>query len=298
MDFHSLLKEKEVLLFDGAIGTELMRRGIKPGECPDKWNLDQPEVIKEIFQQYYKAGSDMVQTATFRANGVALKGYGIDHLLEDINKSSGEILRSVCPPNKCVIGDIGPSGEFLGLPSSKASINDLKKGFQLQARALAPFIDAWHLETFSDIQEMKAAILAVQIESNKPIIASMTYKKTPKGFFTVMGNSLVDCVSDLIEAGVAVVGSNCTLSSDEFIELVRVLRIAVGMPNFPLSVKPNAGQPVLQDGKSIYKQKPEDFARDMKRILEHDGQIVGGCCGTEPIHIQLLRKIIDELKGG
>ncbi len=297
MDFLSLLQKKEILLFDGALGTELIRRGLQLGEVPDKWNLDQPEVMKEIFQNYYTAGSDMVQTATFRANGIALKNYGIPNLLEEINKRSGEILRNVCPPDKCVIGDIGPSGEFLP-PVGKGSINDIKKGFQMQTRALEPYIDAWHLETFSDLREMKAAILAVQIESNKPIIASMTYRKTSKGYFTVMGNSVVDCVSGLIDSGVSVVGSNCTLSSDDFIELVKVMRVAAGAPNFPLSVKPNAGQPELKDGKSIYKQAPKDFAKDIKQILDNDGQIVGGCCGTDPTHISLLRKVIDELTGG
>ncbi|MHA2245009.1 MAG: homocysteine S-methyltransferase family protein [Candidatus Hodarchaeales archaeon] len=297
MDFLSLLQEKETLLFDGALGTELIRRGIQLGDVPDKWNLDKPEVIKEIFQNYYTAGSDMVQTATFRANGVALKNYGISNLLEEINKRSGEILRSVCPPNKCVIGDIGPSGEFLP-PVGKASINDIKKGFQMQTRALEPHIDAWHLETFSDLREMIAAIHAVQIESNKPIIASMTYRKTSKGYFTVMGNSIVDCVSELIDSGVAVVGANCTLSSDDFIELVKIMRVAARTQDLPLSLKPNAGQPELKDGKSIYKQSPKDFAEDIRKILEQDGQIIGGCCGTDPTHIQLLREIIDELKGG
>lgn len=294
MDFLSLLKKKDILLFDGALGTELMRRGLKPGEVPDKWNLDNPEIIQEIFQEYYAAGSDLVQTATFRANGAALERFGILQLLEDINESSGKILRNICPPDKCVIGDIGPSGEFLP-PVGQASINSLKQGFQQQVRALAPYVDAFHLETFTDLQEMKAAIHAVQIETKKPIIASMTYNKTPKGFFTVMGNSIVDCVSELIESGITVVGSNCTLGSDDFIELMQVMRTIT--PDFPISVKPNAGQPELQEGKTVYKQQPKDFAEDMKRILEYDGQIVGGCCGTGPIHIQLLRKIIDEIIG-
>ena len=267
MDFLSLLKEKEILLFDGAFGTELIQKGIKPGDLPDKWNLNQPEVIRKIFEQYYTAGSDMVQTTTFRANGVALKRYEMEHLLEEINQKSGKILRSVCPPDKCVVGDIGPSGEFLP-PVGKASINDLKKGFQEQAQYLERWVDAWHLETFSDLQEMKAAILAVQIESNKPIIASMTYNKTPKGFFTVMGNSVVDCVSEIIDSGVTVVGSNCTLGSDDFIELVRVLRTIA--PDIPLSLKPNAGQPELQNGVTIYKQQPKDFAKDMRKILKYD----------------------------
>jgi len=295
MDFLSLLHEKEILLFDGALGTELMLRGLKAGEAPDKWNIDHPEVIREVFQKYFDAGSDIVQTATFRANGVALEKYGIENLLEEINKNSGKILQSICPPNKCVIGDIGPSGEFLE-PVGKASINELKLGFQRQAKALAPYVDAWHLETFSDIREMKAAILAVQIESNKPIIASMTYRKTLKGYFTIMGNSAIDCTSELLNSGAAVIGSNCTLSSDDFLELVKTMREVA--PKTPLSIKPNAGNPQLENGKSVYKQPPEDFAKDIKNILEQDGQIVGGCCGTGPRHIQLLRKIIDELRGG
>ncbi|MFX1507506.1 MAG: homocysteine S-methyltransferase family protein [Promethearchaeota archaeon] len=295
MDFLSLLHEKEIILFDGALGTELMLRGLKPREAPDIWNIEHPEVIREVFQKYYDAGSDIVQTATFRANGVALEKYGIQDQLEEINKSSGEILQSVCPENKCVIGDIGPSGEFLE-PVGKASINELKLGFQKQAKALAPYVDAWHLETFSDIREMKAAVLAVQIESNKPIIASMTYKRTPKGYFTIMGNTVVDCVSELLDSGVAVIGSNCTLSSDDFFDLMKNMRAVA--PKAPLSIKPNAGNPQLENGKSVYKQLPEDFAKDIKKILEYDGQIVGGCCGTGPNHIKLLRKIIDELRGG
>ncbi|MFX0014404.1 MAG: homocysteine S-methyltransferase family protein [Promethearchaeota archaeon] len=294
MDFLSLLREKKILLFDGAMGTELIRRGLKPGEAPDKWNLDRPNDIKEVFDQYYKAGSDLVQTATFRANNIALQNYGIQNLLKDINKSSAEILRSVCPPGRCVIGDIGPSGEFLP-PVGKISIDDLKQSFQLQAQALAPYIDAWHIETFSDIREMKAAILAIQTESDKPIIASMTYQRTPRGFFTIMGNTVFDCVSELIDSGVTVVGANCTLSSNDFLELIKTMRAAA--PDIPLSIKPNAGSPKLENGKSVYKQSPETFAEDIKHILDYDGQIVGGCCGTEPNHINLLRKIIDELTG-
>ncbi|MFX0205990.1 MAG: homocysteine S-methyltransferase family protein [Candidatus Hodarchaeota archaeon] len=294
MDFLSLLHEKEILLFDGALGTELMLRGLKPGEAPDIWNIDHPEVIREVFQKYYDAGSDIVQTATFRANGVALEKYGIEDQLDEINKSSGEILQSVCPENKCVIGDIGPSGEFLE-PVGKASINELRLSFQRQAKALAPYVDAWHLETFSDLREMKAAVLAVQIESNKPIIASMTFKKTPKGYFTIMGNTVIDCVSELLDSGVSVIGSNCTLSSEDFFDLVKTMRVVA--PKIPLSIKPNAGNPELENGKSVYKQSPEDFVRDIKKILEHDGQIIGGCCGTGPKHIQLLRKLIDDLRG-
>ncbi len=289
MDFLSLLEEKKVLLFDGSLGTELMRRGLKRGTLPDIWNLEKPDIIKDVFKQYFLAGSDIVQTATFQANGIALKKHGIE-AIDEINKTSAEILRSICPENACIIGDIGPSGEFLP-PVGNATINELEQGYKSQVRALEGYIDAYHLETFSDLQEMTIAINAVQTESNKPIIASMTYKKTPRGFFTIMGNSLTECTNKLIELGVSVVGSNCTMGSKEFIELVKCIRDII--PNFPVSIKPNAGQPELIDGIPIYKQRPEDFSEDFKKILGYRVQIIGGCCGTGPSHIRLLRKEID-----
>lgn len=290
MEFLSLLEEKKVLLFDGSLGTELMRRGLKQGTLPDVWNLEKPDIIKEVYEQYYLAGSDLVQTATFQANGVALKKHGVEKI-EEINETSAKILKSVCPQNLCMIGDIGPSGEFLP-PVGKASLNDLQNGFQSQAKALEKYVDAYHLETFSDLQEMKAAITAVKNESNKPIIASMTYKKAPKGFFTVMGNSVKDCNDEFQRLGVSVVGANCTLGSHDFIELAKVLRSDV--PDIPISVKPNAGQPELEGGVLVYKQKPEDFANDLKQVLEYGVQIIGGCCGTNSFHIKLLRKEIDD----
>jgi 5-methyltetrahydrofolate--homocysteine methyltransferase len=277
MDFHSLLREKEILLFDGSLGTELM------------WNLEKPEIIQDVFEKYFQAGSDMVQTATFRANGVSLKKQGIE-AINEINEASGKILREICPENACVIGDIGPSGEFLP-PVGNASLDDLTQGFKIQAKALHNYVDAYHIETFSDLQEMKAAIRAIQNVSKKPIIASMTYKNTPKGFFTLMGNSVTDSINEMINLGVSVVGSNCTLGSDEFIDLVKSMRTIT--PDFPICVKPNAGQPELENGVPNYKQRPEDFAKDMKEILRHGVQIIGGCCGTGPAHIQLLRKEID-----
>ncbi|MFX0085656.1 MAG: homocysteine S-methyltransferase family protein [Candidatus Hodarchaeota archaeon] len=289
MDFLSLLEEKKVLLFDGSLGTELMRRGLKKGTLPDIWNLEKPDIIKDVFKQYFLAGSDIVQTATFQANGIALKKHGID-AIDELNKASAEILRSICPENACIIGDIGPSGEFLP-PVGNASVNELKYGYKMQVRALEDYIDAYHLETFSDLQEMTIAINAVKNESKKPIIASMTYKKTPRGFFTIMGNSLTECINKSIELGVSVIGSNCTMGSKEFIELAKGIRDITS--NFPISIKPNAGQPELINGIPVYKQKPEDFAEDFKEILECGVQIIGGCCGTGPSHIRLLRKELD-----
>ncbi|MHA2226575.1 MAG: homocysteine S-methyltransferase family protein [Candidatus Hodarchaeales archaeon] len=296
MDFLSAIQEEGILLFDGSMGTQLMMRGLGVGELPDSWNLKKPEIIKELFKEYYSSGSDMVQTATFRANELALKEAGIENLsdLQIINETSARLLRSVCPPGKFIVGDIGPSGKFLP-PVGNTTYEELEQSFLKQVQVLAPFIDVWHVETMSDIQEIKAAITAIKKVSKIPIIASMTFKKTPKGFFTVMGNPVDQCISELIDTGVAVVGSNCGFGSDEFIDLVKAIRNVT--PDYPISIKPNAGQPEMQNGILVYKQPPEKFVLDIKSILEFDVQIIGGCCGTGPTHIKLLRKLITELNG-
>ncbi|MHA1973981.1 MAG: homocysteine S-methyltransferase family protein [Candidatus Hodarchaeales archaeon] len=293
MDLISVLQKKKILLFDGSMGTQLMQKGLKQGELPDKWNIDRPKTMKEFFEIYYEAGSDLVQTATFRSNRIALDAAGYYSLMKEINETSGKILRSVCPEGKFVIGDIGPNGTFLP-PVGNASIEDFIDSFQEQAQILEPIVDGYHVETISDLEEMKAAICAIKKVSKKPIIASMTYKKTKRGFFTIMGDSIEKCFSALLDAGASIIGANCTLGSAEFIELFK--RHREYDPDFPLSLKPNAGQPELQNGKLIYRQTTKSFVSDIKQILELEMPplIIGGCCGTGPEHIILLRELIDQ----
>ncbi|MHA1227247.1 MAG: homocysteine S-methyltransferase family protein [Candidatus Hodarchaeales archaeon] len=293
MDLISVLKTKRILLFDGSMGTQLMEKGLKQGELPDKWNIDRPDVMRDFFKTYYDSGSDLVQTATFRSNKIALNAAGHGDLLKDINESSAKLLRSVCPEGKFVIGDIGPNGTFLP-PVGNATVEDFIGSFEEQVRILDPFIDAFHVETISDLEEMKAALTAITRISNKPIIASMTYKKTKRGFFTIMGNSVDQCFDELLTSGASVIGANCTLGSSDFVELFKTYREYNS--DFPLSIKPNAGQPELQIGKMIYKQTAKAFVSDIKQIidLEMPPLIVGGCCGTGPEHIKLLRELIDQ----
>ena len=213
----------------------------------------------------------------------------------ELNQAAGRLLRDICPEYKGVVGDIGPSGEFLP-PVGNGDLEEMKRGFELQAEALDPFVDAWHLETFSDLKEMFIAVESVQSSSSKPVIASMTYTKTPKGYYTVMGNSIKDCFVALKNKGVTVVGANCTLGSEDYPNLVKEFRALDS--DFPISIKPNAGLPELKDGIAFYKQIPEDFALDVGSTLIDGVQIIGGCCGTRPIHIELLRKQIDKFLEG
>lgn len=297
ISFLTLLQEKKILLFDGALGTQLMIRGLKPGEVPDLWNIRHPDLVKELFGEYYTVGSDMVQTATFRANTVAMKGVGIEDLeqVRRVNRAAGNVLRDVCPGGRLCVGSLGPSGDFLP-PVGQGSLEEMELGFRLQAQTLNSYVDAWHLETFSDLDELVVAIRAVQGESSKSIIANLTFRETPKGFFTIMGNPLHQFLEVMLEMKVHVVGSNCTLDSRGFIELSNQMRnemIEFGEPEYPLSIKPNAGQPELINGVPTYAQTPEQFVEDMQRVLENNIQVIGGCCGTSPRHIEMLRSVLD-----
>ncbi|MHA2165049.1 MAG: homocysteine S-methyltransferase family protein [Candidatus Hodarchaeales archaeon] len=184
----------------------------------------------------------------------------------------------------------GPSGEFRP-PVGEANGKQWKNGFQKQAEVLKHDIDLWHIETMSDIEEMIAAIHAIKEISQKPIIASMTYRKTKsRGFYTIMGDSLAKCVRILDEEEVDVIGTNCTLGSDQMVTLAKDL---VEITDKPISVKPNAGQPRLDGGKTYYDQSVADFVADISEMINLGVKIVGGCCGTTPTHIQEIRKLIN-----
>ncbi|MGB5912445.1 MAG: homocysteine S-methyltransferase family protein [Promethearchaeia archaeon] len=280
------------MLFDGGMGTEIFKRGIKPGKLPDILNMEQSEIITEIHKAYYGAGSDMCQTNTFGSSYMNLQKYKLEDRIKDINEKAIENLKKVCPPNHLIVGDIGPSGEYKS-PIGKATYEQWYSSYLKQIKYLEPGIDLWHIETISDIEEMVAAIQAVKEVSKKPIISSMTYKKTKRGFFTIMGNTLKECIEKVENENVDVIGGNCTLGSKEMIELIK------GMKNFtnkPLSIKPNAGKPRLTPGGiTHYDQSEQDFAKDILQIVKSGAKIVGGCCGTSPKTIKEIKNGLDAL---
>lgn len=280
----------KTIIFDGAMGTQLMKLGLKSDTVPDLLNIKNPELMKQVLSSYYQAGSDMVQTCTFSSNLVNLEKHNLENRIVEINKAATENISSVKQSNQLVVGDIGPSGEFRA-PVGNASGEQWFNGFLKQAEVLETGVDLWHIETMSDLQEMQSAISAVRRVSKKPIIASMTYRKTKKrGFYTIMGDSLETCVRTLEDEDVTVIGTNCTLGSDIMVDLAREL---VELTDKPVSVKPNAGQPRLEGGKTLYDQTPEDFVTDIGKMIDLGVKIVGGCCGTTPIHIKKIREFID-----
>ena len=292
MSFQDWLNDdSKVILFDGGMGSELIKRGLKIGKIPDMLNIEQPDVISEIHKSYYDAGSNMCQTNTFGSTPLNLKKHDIDNQIEEIIKKALENIKSVCPPGKLVVGDIGPTGEFRP-PVGNASSKDWHGSFSTQAKFLEKGVDLWHIETISDIEEIVAAIKALREITEKPIIASITYKKTKRGFFTIMGDSLENCIKTLEKEKVDVIGANCTLGSNDMVSL---LKEAVKITDKPISVKPNAGQPRIEGFNTYYDQPTAEFADDVREMIEIGAKIVGGCCGTSPDTIRAIRKIIDSI---
>ena len=281
----------KVILFDGGMGSEVIKRGLRPGKIPDMLNIEEPEVITEIHKAYYDAGSDMCQTNTFGANFLNLQNHKSEDKLVQINVKALENLEKSKPLTALIVGDIGPSGVFRP-PVGKASLDVWQASFRKQVEILEKGVDLWHIETISDIIEMQAAIRAVKEISSKPIISSMTYKRTKRGFFTIMGDSLEKCVEIQSNEGVDVIGSNCTLGSHEMIELTTEIS---KLTNKPISIKPNAGKPRLEAGvKTVYDQTTQEFASDIMKIIDEGAKIVGGCCGTSPRTIREIKMRLEK----
>ena len=293
MLFHDWLKNSsKIILFDGGMGSEVFKRGIKPGKLPDILNIEQSEVIFDIHKSYYNAGADMCQSNTFGASFINLRNYKVEDRISEINLGGLEIIKKACPTNRLIVADIGPSGEFRP-PVGKASPDQWISSFEKQVTILEDGVDLWHIETMSDIEEMKAALEAVRNVSKKPIISSMTYKKTKKGFYTIMGDSLEKCVQFQEDQKVDAIGANCTLGSDQMVDLMKELK---QLTEKPISVKPNAGQPRIDSNNvAVYDQPIKDFVNDIGEMIQRGAKIVGGCCGTSPATIKEIRKLIDSL---
>ncbi|UCD00929.1 MAG: homocysteine S-methyltransferase family protein [Promethearchaeota archaeon] len=290
MLFQDWIKDdSKIILFDGGFGSELIKRGLTSGKIPDILNIEQPEIISQIHKSYYDAGSDMCQTNTFGSTPLSLMRHNLESRIEDIIESALKNIREVCPSGCLVVGDIGPTGEFRP-PVGNASSEQWYSSFSTQAKLLEKGVDLWHIETISDLEEILSAINAIRDISKKPLIASITYKKTKRGFFTIMGDSLEKCIKALDNENVDVIGANCTLGSNDMLEL---LKDAAKFTEKPLSVKPNAGQPIIEGDKTFYKQPVEEFTNDIREMIELGAKIVGGCCGTSPITIKEIRGIID-----
>ncbi len=288
--FWQLLRERAILL-DGAMGTELIRAGIPQGECPELWNVDRPEAVREIHRRYFEAGSDAVLTNSFGGNKIKLGSHGLEGRCYELNLAAASIARETKKPGAFVGGSMGPTGKFLK-PQGEYDESDFEEAYAVQAEALtAGKVDFLLIETMYDLREALCALRAAKKVSPLPVFVTMTYNKTPRGFFTLMGNGVKQCIHEVVDCGgLRGIGANCTLNSSDMVSLIQEMRKET---SFPLIAQPNAGQPVLAAGDTVtYTQEIDDYVKHVPEIIASGANIIGGCCGTNPEFIRRMAEII------
>lgn len=279
-----------VFLLDGAMGTELFARGIEAGTCNDYLNIDSPDVILDIHRSYLQAGSDAVLTNTFGANKYALARHGLAEKVEEINTAAAEIARRAAGDEKYVLGDIGPSGDFLE-PLGNLKPEELKDAFAEQAGSLAAGgVDGFIIQTMTALDEAAIAVEAVKSVAgdNLPVFVLLAYDPAGEDFKTMMGIDPAAAVGRITALGIDGIGFNCgSLTLDQYVKLARVYASEVEGKT-ALLAEPNAGRPELIEDKAVYKVTPEEFAQAAKEIHSAGFNIIGGCCGTTPEHIKAV----------
>jgi 5-methyltetrahydrofolate--homocysteine methyltransferase len=289
------LKDKiaqDLLILDGAMGTQLMARGVEPGTCNDYLNIESPDIILDIHSAYIQAGSDAIITNTFGANKFTLARHGLSDKTIEINTAAAKIARKVAGQDKYVLGDIGPTGDFLK-PLGSLEPGSLKEAFTEQAKVLIDNdVDAVIIETMTALDELEIAVIAAKDISDLPLFVSLSFDTVKDGFKTMMGVDPAAAVGRLLPLGVDALGFNCGLSTlQEYVQLTTEYADIIQDKAFLLA-EPNAGKPELTDGEAVYKVTPEEFAAAAQKIHEAGARIIGGCCGTSPEHIKAATKKI------
>jgi 5-methyltetrahydrofolate--homocysteine methyltransferase len=281
--FLDLIQERTVI-FDGAMGTMLFKAGLPPGGIPELWNLEKPDIVLDVYKQYYEAGSDVVHSNTFGGSAIKLSHKGHADKMEALNKAAVQLAKQVCPAEGFVAGDIGPTGKMLQ-PIGDAVPEELEEAFFHQATALLKGgADLISIETMFSLEEALAAVRGAKRAGNCPVLAGVTFNRTPDGFFTMMGESVAQSASAFENEDVDVITSNCTLGSRDMVELAKIMRASTKKP---LLLQPNAGKPVQQDdGTTVYQQTAAEFAQDIEKIIAAGIDMVGGCCGTDAAFIR------------
>lgn len=284
------LKE-EILVCDGAMGTMLMSKGMPKGACPDYWGIKNKKILASIHKAYIDAGCDMIITNTFGANAIKLKKFKLQKKAKDINKKATEIAWEAAGGSRVyVLGDVGPTGEYLK-PVGDVEPEEMLHVFTEQVKALqGAGVDAIILETMSDLEELKTAIMAAKENTKLPLIACMTFQRTAKkGFRTTSGISIPQFVNDSLLSGCDAIGANCSIAISDMVELISEMR---NLSTSFLIAQPNAGSPKLVDNKAVYEQSPDEFKKFIPQLIKAGANIIGGCCGTTPEHIWRIKEVV------
>lgn len=283
MDMRRIRKQTgPVIILDGAMGTELQARGMPPGVSPELYALEHPDVVQDIHRSYMLCGADVVYTCTFGANGYKLSQYG-NFDVREVNRTLARIAREATGGRCLVAGDIGPTGRLVE-PFGDLGFEDAVDCFKEQVRGLWDGgVDLFVIETMMDIQEARAALIAVKETVGAFTMVTLTFDETGR---TLTGTDPVSALVTLQSLGADAVGCNCSMGPQEMVGLIAAMH---EYSRVPLVAKPNAGLPRLRDKKTSFDMGPSEFSRHAQALIDAGARMVGGCCGTTPEHIDALR---------
>ncbi len=281
------VKNGRTLVSDGAWGTFLQKKGLKPGECPELWCVERPADVRDVAANYIAAGADMVETDSFGGTSFKLEHYGLASRATEINEAAARISREAAGPGQWVIASVGPTGKMLLL--GDVSEEELYESFKEQCMALAKGgADALCIETMSAVDEACLAIQAAKKNTPCEVICTFTFERTVNGDYrTMMGVTPTEAAKAAVAAGADIIGTNCGNGIERMIEIVKEMRAAC--PTTPILVHANAGLPKNVNGVDTFPETPADMAGQIAGLVAAGANIVGGCCGTTPAHIAAMK---------
>lgn len=281
-DFRSIIKETPIYL-DGATGSNLQKRGMPAGVCPEKWILENREVMIELQREFIQAGSNIIYAPTFTSNRIKLKEYGLESDIEKMNRELVAISREASAGQALVAGNLTMTGEQLA-PMGNMDFEELIEVYKEQIRYLVQAgVDLLVIETMMSLQESRAALIAAKEVCELPVMVSMTFEADGR---TLYGTDAKTAAIVLESLGADAIGANCSTGPDRMADVIQSM---AAVTTVPIIAKPNAGLPTLdQDGNTVYDMNCDDFAIGMEKLIEVGASVLGGCCGTTPEYIRKL----------
>lgn len=288
---HDLVAERQTLLLDGAMGTELFDRGLTSGEAPERWNLDEKDRVASVYQAYVDAGADIFLTNSFGGTHFRLALHKLDDQVFEINKAAAEIARAIADKSDkkiLVAGSLGPTGELLE-PMGTMTMETCAESFAEQARGLAAGgADLAWIETMSSLDEIRAAVAGVRQTTDLPICMTMSFDTAGRSMMGVSGTELAELG---VELGVDAVGANCGNNLADTEAALAEMR-AIGSDLLLIS-KANAGMPEWHGSELHYNGTPDIMGAQADRVRRNGVALVGACCGSSPAHLAMMRKVLD-----